>query len=127
VAPAIVIGGGEIIGGVLGAILGLAGGAALTHDEPELPEESEPEEDNIDDQSPKTKYGGQTPDNKKEDFVKLKGKGRKGKRLKSKQDGAIWEEDKDGHGGSRWKRWPNEKAWENDRGRESVRPDGSVR
>jgi len=46
VAPAIVIGGGEIIGGVLGAILGLAGGAALTHDEPELPEESEPEEDN---------------------------------------------------------------------------------
>ncbi len=42
-------------------------------------------------------------------------------------DGSIWDKDRAGHGGSKWKRWPNKRKWRRNEGRESVRPDGSVR
>ena len=48
-------------------------------------------------------------------------------RIGKKSDGSVWEADKDSHAGSKWKRWPSIRDWEKNRGRESVRPDGSVR
>ncbi len=42
-------------------------------------------------------------------------------------DGSIWSKDRTEHGGSTWKRWPSERDKRNNRGRESIRPDGSVR
>jgi RHS repeat-associated protein len=68
-------------------------------------------------------YAGETPDDKSGDFSKISG----GRGAQKKSDGSVWEPDYSQHGGSTWKRWPNRKSWEKGRGRESVRPDGSVR
>jgi len=69
-------------------------------------------------------FAGQMPEGRKDPrFVPL-GRGA----YRSREDGSIWEKDRDGHGGSTWKRWENEKDWE--RGRksdQSIRDDGSVR
>ena len=66
-------------------------------------------------------YAGETPDDRPDNFDNT----REGKR--SKSDGSIWDNDHSGHGGSKWKRWPSSGDKERGRGRESVRPDGSVR
>jgi RHS repeat-associated protein len=67
-------------------------------------------------------YAGETPDDKPGDFVPI-GEGDKRKL----SDGSIWSPDKAGHAGSKWKRWPNERARREGKKLESVRPDGSVR
>ncbi|MEP2946472.1 MAG: hypothetical protein ABJN11_10705 [Lentilitoribacter sp.] len=66
-------------------------------------------------------YAGHTPDDKE------MRKGPSGKTMKDPDNGSIWEKDYSQHGGTKWKRWPNQKAWEKGRGRESVRGDGSTR
>lgn len=72
-------------------------------------------------------YTGETPDDRPDDFKDLgPSKGHKSKPREKKSDGSIWEKDKDGHGGSKWKRWDNERAWRDQRGRQSVRPDGTT-
>jgi len=44
------------------------------------------------------------------------------------EDGSVWDKNRGtGHGGEQWKRWPNQKDWENQRNRESVWNDGRVR
>ncbi len=68
-------------------------------------------------------YEGETPTDRPENYQPVKGTSAK----KNKEDGSIWDKDRTEHGGSKWKRWNNQKDWENDRNRESVRPDGSVR
>ncbi|UHS59562.1 hypothetical protein [Agrobacterium vaccinii] len=70
-----------------------------------------------------TPYAGETPKDKPEDFKSAKG--RRGSIKKS--DGSYWEKDFSQHGGSEWKRWPSLRDFEKGKGRESVRPDGSVR
>lgn len=82
-------------------------------------------EDGVDGKS-QTKYGSGTPAGDPDNYDRL-GKGKKGAKYKNKTDGSVWEKDVDEHGGSKWKRWPSEKAWEKNTGRESVRDDGSVR
>ncbi len=67
-------------------------------------------------------YAGETPDDVPEKFRPSGAPGR----LKN-DDGSIWEKDRDGHGGSKWKRWPNERDRRREKNRESIRPDGSVR
>jgi RHS repeat-associated protein len=71
-------------------------------------------------------YAGETPADKPDDFERTGWHGKKAP-PKRKSDGSIWEGDVDGHGGSGWKRWPSGRDWERDNGRQSVRPDGSVR
>tara|TARA_R110000868_G_C10965232_1_gene769025 strand:- start:395 stop:3016 length:2622 start_codon:yes stop_codon:yes gene_type:complete len=72
-------------------------------------------------------HTGETPDDRPDDFKDLgPSKGHKSKPREKKSDGSIWEKDKDGHGGSKWKRWPNERAWRDQRGRQSVRPNGTT-
>ncbi len=68
-------------------------------------------------------YAGETPKDKPEDFKSAKG--RRGSIKNS--DGSYWEKDFSQHGGSEWKRWPSLKDFERGKGRESVRPDGSIR
>ena len=67
-------------------------------------------------------YEGETPDDVPEKFRPSGSPGRQ-----KKDDGSVWEKDRDQHGGSKWKRWPNEKDADKNRNKESVRPDGSVR
>jgi len=66
------------------------------------------------------------PDNPDNARDKFKRKGRKGAR-QCKDDGSIWEKDHSGHGGPQWKRWPDEKSWENDEKPQSIWPDGRIR
>jgi len=73
-------------------------------------------------------YEDETPDARPDDFEDLGPRtGHQSKPRKKKSDGSVWENDMGGHGGSKWKRWPNRRDWERNRNRESVRPDGSVR
>jgi RHS repeat-associated protein len=71
-------------------------------------------------------YAGRTPDDVSDEFDIVKGKDDKPGR-RNKNDNSIWQKDRDGHGGSSWKRWPSSRDWVKDRNRESIRPDGSVR
>jgi RHS repeat-associated protein len=68
-------------------------------------------------------YAGGTPDDKPKNYKLGEESGDK----VNKTDGSIWSPDKDGHGGSKWKRWPNKRDKKNNKNRESVRPDGSCR
>ena len=46
------------------------------------------------------------------------------------KNGSVWEKDRGGqnaHGGEQWKRWPNQKDWENGQNRQSVWPNGVIR
>lgn len=72
-----------------------------------------------------TPYGGETPADKPENF--RPGSGEERGDLINNNDGSIWSPDRDKHGGSHWKRWPNKRDKKNKRNRESVRPDGSCR
>lgn len=68
-------------------------------------------------------YEGQTPDDDPENYKKVRGSpGRQ-----NKTDGSYWEKDRTQHGGSTWKRWPSRRDHQRGRGRQSIRPDGSVR
>jgi RHS repeat-associated protein len=69
--------------------------------------------------TPDQPYAGKTPDDKP--------MRPRGKQYIDPDNDSVWEKDRTKHGGSKWKRWPDQKAWEKDRDRESVRPDGSVR
>lgn len=70
---------------------------------------------------PNRSYAGQTPDCNPANFAR----GSNGDRI-NKNDGSIWSPNKDGHGGTTWKSWPNAKDHRNNN-RESIRPDGSCR
>ena len=74
-------------------------------------------------------YEGQTPDDKPEDFDRIRTEGRAG--FRDRKNGSYWEKDRTGHGGSKWKRWPTVRdrnsGGRDGTGRKSVRPDGSVR
>lgn len=75
-----------------------------------------------------TKYGGETPDDKPENFKDNKGTGPKD--LKNKKDGSVWSPERskgNPHGGSKWKRWNSEKSKKQGKRPETVREDGSVR
>jgi hypothetical protein len=62
------------------------------------------------------------PDNSG-DFSRIKGS----RAQRNNSDDSIWEKDFSQHGGSTWKRWPNQKSWERGDKPESVRNDGTVR
>ena len=53
----------------------------------------------------KDNYAGETPDDKREDY--RLGSGDEKGDLININDGSIWSPDRDKHGGSAWKRWPN--------------------
>jgi len=69
-------------------------------------------------------YENETPDDNPDDYRPVRGGGKE-----NTKDGSYWEKDHSGHGGSKWKRWPDRRNKDRfgDRDRESVRPDGSVR
>lgn len=68
-------------------------------------------------------YEGQTPTDKPGDYRNVKGSPGQ----ENVNDGSYWEKDRTQHGGSTWKRWPSRRDHQRGRGRESIRPDGSVR
>lgn len=72
-------------------------------------------------------YEGETPDDKPGDFKPLGRPGKKAPPKIKESDGSVWESDRDGHGGSKWKRWPSVRDWEKSRGVRGVRPNGSFR
>lgn len=61
-------------------------------------------------------HKGETPDDKPEDYERMGRPSKKSPPRRNKTDGSVWEADKDGHGGSKWKRWPSVRDWEKDRG-----------
>ena len=69
-----------------------------------------------------------TPDINNDDFEKTKVDGQSGF-LKNKKDGSIWSKDRNngnGHGGSAWKRYPNEKSVGSQNERRTISKEGKV-
>ena len=69
-----------------------------------------------------------TPDINNNDFEKTKVDGQSGF-LKNKKDGSIWSKDRNngnGHGGSAWKRYPNEKSVGSQNERRTISKEGKV-
>jgi RHS repeat-associated protein len=70
-------------------------------------------------------YADRTPADRPQDYRPARDFGPQAQ--ENIKDGSIWDRDRDRHGGSEWKRWPNKRDRRATRNRESVRRDGSVR
>lgn len=64
-----------------------------------------------------------TPDIRRKLFEPLRGSPAR----RNKEDHSIWEPDRSKHGGPQWKRWENQKDWEQGRKPTSIWPDGRLR